>query len=154
VRAEAKLLIGLGAFFAAMGVVYWLWSGEDAGGLMLIASGFLGFLPGSYYLWWSNRMRVRASDRDDATIADGAGFVETFPGSSIWPFTLGMGAFFVGLALVFGTWLALPAVGLVIWALLGAVIESRRGDPGMHTDFAGHTDAPGAGGPAGASGHH
>ena len=129
-RAEAKLLIGLGLFFALCGVVYWIWSGEDAGGVMLVASGLLGFLPGGYYLWWSNRMRQRASDRPDASIADGAGVVETFPGSSIWPFTLGMGAFCVGLALVFGIWLALPAFGLVVWALLGAVVESRRGDPG------------------------
>ena len=129
-RHEAQLLIGLGVFFALCGVVYWFWSGEEAGTVMLIASGLLGFLPGSYYLWWSHRMRARASDRSDATIADGAGVIETFPGSSIWPFTLGMGAFCAGLALVFGTWLALPAVGLVIWALLGAVVESRRGDPG------------------------
>jgi len=41
--------------------------------MMLIGSGLLGFLPGGYYLWWSNRMRMRASDRDDATVADGAG---------------------------------------------------------------------------------
>jgi Cytochrome c oxidase subunit IV len=127
VRVEAKLLIGLGLFFGAMGVVYWLWSGEDAGGMMLIASAFLGFLPGGYYLWWSNRMRARPSDRDDASIADGAGVIETFPGSSIWPFILGMGAFSAGLALVFGTWFAVPAAGLVIWAMLGAVSESRRG---------------------------
>ena len=87
------------------------------------------------YLWWSNRMRVRASDRDDATIAEGAGFVETFPGSSIWPFTLGMGAFCIGLALVFGTWFGLPAAGLVGWALLGAVDGLRRrhtGQPSHH----------------------
>jgi hypothetical protein len=129
VKAEAKLLIGLGLFFGLCGIVYWFWSHETAGSVMLVASALLGFLPGGYYLWWSNRMRQRASDRDNATIADGAGVVETFPGSSIWPFTLGMGAFCVGLALVFGNWLALPAVGLVIWALLGAVIESRRGDP-------------------------
>ena len=120
-------MLGLGAFFLATGIVYWLWSGEDAGGMMLIASGGLGFLPGGYYLWWSNRMRERPSDRSDATVADGAGVVDTFPGSSIWPFILGMGAFCAGLALVFGTWFALPAAGLVIWALLGAVTESRRG---------------------------
>jgi hypothetical protein len=129
VKAEAKLLLGLGAFFALTGIVYWFWSGENAGSMMLIASGLLGFLPGSYYLWWSNRMRQRASDRDDATIADGAGVVGTFPGSSVWPFTLGAGAFFVGLALVFGTWFALPGAGLVVWALLGATVESRRGTP-------------------------
>jgi Cytochrome c oxidase subunit IV len=126
-KVEAKLLLGLGLSFFVMGVIYWFWSGENAGSMMLVASGGLGFLPGSYYLWWSNRMRVRASDRDDATIAEGAGFVETFPGSSIWPFTLGMGAFFIGLALVFGTWFGIPAAGLVVWALLGAVNESRRG---------------------------
>lgn len=98
--------------------------------MMLLGSGLLGFLPGGYYLWWSNRMRERASDRDDATIAEGAGIVESFPGSSIWPFTLGMGAFCIGLALAFGTWFSLPAAGLVVWALLGAVTESRRGTPG------------------------
>lgn len=126
-KTEAKLLLGLGVCFFIMGLVYWFWSGENAGAMMLLAAGGLGFLPGSYYLWWSNRMRERASDRDDATIADGAGVVETFPGSSIWPFTLGMGAFCIGLALVFGTWFGIPAAGLVVWALLGAVNESRRG---------------------------
>ena len=129
-KAEAKLLLFLGLSFLIIGIIYWLWSGENAGGMMLIASAGLGFLPGSYYLWWSNRMRERASDRSNATIADGAGVVETFPGSSIWPFTLGMGAFCLGLALAFGNWFALPAAGLVVWALLGAVVESRRGDPG------------------------
>jgi hypothetical protein len=127
VKVEAKLLLGLGLCFALMGVVYWFWGHENAGSIMLVASGGLGFLPGSYYLWWSNRMQVRASDRDDATIAEGAGIVETFPGSSIWPFTLGMGTFFIALALVFGTWFGIPAAGLIVWALLGAVNESRRG---------------------------
>ncbi len=126
-KAEAKLLIGFGLFFALIFFVYWYWSKEVSGSMMLFGSIFLGLLPGAYYLFWSNRMRPRPSDRDDATIADGAGIVATFPGSSIWPFTLGMGAFCVGLALVFGTWFALPAIGLVIWALLGAVTESRHG---------------------------
>ena len=39
-----------------------------------------------------------------------------------------MGAFCIGLALSFGTWFAVPATGLVIWALTGAVTESRRGE--------------------------
>jgi hypothetical protein len=129
-KLEAKLLLGLGAFFLAMGIAYWFWSHENAGSMMLVASGGLGFLPGGYYLWWSNRMQARPSDRDDVSIAEGAGLVDTFPGSSIWPFTLGMGAFSIGLTLVFGLWFALPAIGLIVWALLGAVTESRRGsDP-------------------------
>jgi hypothetical protein len=135
VKHESWLLLGLGLFFALTGAVYWFWSHENGGSVMLVASGFLGFLPGSYYLWWSRRMRPRPSDRSDATIADGAGFIETFPGSSIWPFILGMGAFCIGLSLSFGTWFAVPAIGLVIWALLGAVTESRRGD---HTTSTSH----------------
>jgi hypothetical protein len=128
-KSEAKLLIGLGLFFGVLFATYWFWSHETSGSVMLFASIFLGLLPGSYYLWWSRRMHARPSDRDDATIADGAGVVETFPGSSIWPFILGMGAMCLGLSLVFGTWFVVPTIGLVIWALLGAVTESRRGDP-------------------------
>jgi hypothetical protein len=132
VKHESWLLLGLGVFFALTGVVYWLWSGENAGSVMLVASGFMGFVPGSYYLWWSRRMHMRPSDDSHASIPDGAGFVETFPGSSIWPFILGMGAFCIGLALAFGTWFVVPAIGLVVWALLGAVTESRRGEFTSH----------------------
>ena len=126
-KVEARFLLGLGLFFGLIGLVYWLWSGEDAGGVMLGAAMLLGFLPGSYYLYWSRRMDPRPEDDPSATPASGAGVVGAFPGSSIWPFTLGMGAFVTVLALVFGIWLLLPGLSLVAWALLGGVAESRRG---------------------------
>ena len=69
----------------------------------------------------------RPSDREDAELADGAGVVDSFPGSSIWPFVLGMGAFMTVLALVFGTWLLFLGVPLIITALTGVTAESRRG---------------------------
>ena len=72
-------------------------------------------------------MPTRPEDDAQATMESGAGVVEAFPGTSIFPFTLGMGAFFVVLALVYGTWLALPGFGLVVWAMLGGVAEGRRG---------------------------
>lgn len=126
-RQEGRLLIGLGIFFGVICAVYWLWSHEDAGGVMLFGGMLMGFLPGSYYFWWSRRMKSRPEDRSDATIADGAGVISAFPGSSIFPFVLGMGCFLSVLAMVFGIWLALPGVGLVLWALLGATAEGRRG---------------------------
>ena len=52
---------------------------------------------------------MRPEDRPDATIAEGAGVINSFPGSSIWPFILGMGAFVLVLAFVFGIWFASPA---------------------------------------------
>lgn len=131
-KHESWLLLGLGSFFGLTALVYWLWSSEQSGSVMLFASLFLGLLPGSYFFWWSRRMRSRPSDSTDATIAEGAGFVETFPGSSIWPFILGSAAFFIGMALVFGIWLGVPAAGLLIWGLLGGVAESRRGEFDAH----------------------
>jgi hypothetical protein len=58
---------------------------------------------------------------------DSSGVVDSFPNSSIWPFILGMGAFMVALAFVFGIWLAPIAGALIISAVIGATVESRRG---------------------------
>jgi len=126
-RQEARLLLSLGLFFGLMCAVYWFWGHEDAGGVMMFAGMLLGFLPGSYYYYWSRRMKPRPEDRSDATIEDGQGVIATFPGSSIFPFCLGMGAFMSVLAMVFGIWLLVPGLGLVFWALIGATAESRRG---------------------------
>ena len=61
------------------------------------------------------------------SIQDGAGIISSFPGSSIWPFILGMGAFLLVISLVFGVWLLIPGVTLLVTALIGGTAESRRG---------------------------
>jgi len=126
-RVEAKILIGLGVFFGAMVAVYWNWGHENAGSVMMFAGMLLCFLPGSYYYWWSRRMKARPEDNPNATQAEGAGVVGSFPGTSIWPFTLGMAAFLVVLSLVFGIWLLVPGIFLAVWAVLGGAAEGRRG---------------------------
>ena len=126
-RVEAVILLFLGVFFGIVGIVYWFWSYEDAGTAMLVGTSALGFLPGAYYFFWHRRMGQRVEDRDDASIAEGAGDINSFPGSSIWPFVMGMGAFLTLLSLVFGIWLILPGITLIITALVGVTAESRRG---------------------------
>jgi Cytochrome c oxidase subunit IV len=126
-KVEAKILIGLGLFFGTMCAVYWRWSVEDAGGVMMFAGMLLCFLPGSYYYWWSRRMKARPEDDPHSTQAQGAGVIGSFPGTSIWPLTMAAGCFFLVLALVFGIWLIVPALALVVWALLGGTAEGRRG---------------------------
>ena len=140
-KIESLFLLFLGAFFGIIGLVYWFWGYEDGGFVMLIGATLLGFLPGLYYFFWHRRFHGhkyfyfgkvpvagdRPSDREDAELADGAGPVDSFPGSSIWPFVLGMGAFMTVLALVFGTWLFFIGVPLIITALTGVTAESRRG---------------------------
>ncbi len=126
-KVEAKMLLALGLFFGLMCAVYWNWSLENAGGVMMLAGMLLCFLPGSYYYWWSRRMKERPEDNPNATQAEGAGVIDTFPGSSIFPFVLGMGAFFTVLALVFGVWLLVPGLALAGWAFIGGIGEGRRG---------------------------
>jgi uncharacterized membrane protein len=127
VRISAVFLAGTGIFFAVIGVVYWFTSYEDAGFLMLMGSALLGLLPGSYYLWWSYKMKPRLDDDPEGSIAEGAGAVDSFPGSSIWPFILGMGAMFAVLTFVFGLWMAPLAAALIVSAAIGVTVESRRG---------------------------
>ncbi len=126
-KVEAKILLGLGLFFGLMVAVYWNWGHENAGSVMMFAGMLLGFLPGGYYYWWSRRMKARPEDNPNATQAQGAGVVGAFPGTSIWPFTMGMGAFFVVLALVFGIWFLGPGLARGVWALCGGTAEGRRG---------------------------
>ena len=125
-KYEAMFLLFLGVFFGVVGLVYWFWSYEDGGGMMLLGTSLLGFLPGSHYFFWHRRMGNRVEDRD-ASIAEGAGVISSFPGSSIWPFVLGMGAFFTVLSLVFGIWLIFIGIPLILSALVGVTAESRRG---------------------------
>jgi hypothetical protein len=127
VKIEALFLIGVGVFFGCVAAIYWFLSYDDGGGMMLLGTCLLGMLPGSYYFYWHRRMGDRPEDRPDATIEEGAGVVNSFPGSSIWPFTLGMGAFLLVLSLVFGAWLLPPGIGLILTALIGVTAESRRG---------------------------
>ena len=126
-RVEAFFLLFLSAFGAMMAVLYWVFSHEYGGSIMLIATAFLGLLPGSYYLWWSKRMTPRAEDNSNAAPSDGAGIVGVFPSSSIWPFAIGMAALLIGLSLIFGFWSAGVGIVLAITAVFGVIAESRHG---------------------------
>jgi len=126
-KVSGTFLAIIGVFFGIMGIAYWFLAYEDAGFLMLMGSCLLGVLPGGYYLWWAKRMKPLEGDEPEATVADGAGVVDSFPGSSIWPFLLGMAALFATLTFIFGLWLAPIAAALGLSAIIGAVTESRRG---------------------------
>jgi hypothetical protein len=141
VKVESLFLIFLGAFFGGIGIWYWFWGYDDGGGIMLLGATLLGFVPGLYYFFWHRRFHghkyfvfgrihapgERPEDREDATLAEGAGNIDSFPSSSIWPFVLGMGAFLTVLGLVFGVWLMFVGVPLILTALTGVTAESRRG---------------------------
>lgn len=126
-RVEGRVFAATGAFFAAIGALYWLTSYEDGGSVLLAFTACLGALPGTYLLWWSRRMRPRPEDRPDAAPGDGAGVVGAFPDQSVWPLILGAGAAITAVSLVFGIWLALLGGTMIFTAFIGAIVESRRG---------------------------
>ena len=126
-KNESYVLLFVGFFFGCVGLAYWFLSYEDAGSVMPFGTFLLGTLPGFYYLWWARRMKPRPEDDPNASVEDGAGVIGAFPGSSIWPFVLGFGATFVGLALVFGAWTLGVGLFLAVAALVGVIYESRRG---------------------------
>jgi hypothetical protein len=128
-KFESLVLILLGIFYGIIGAVYWVWSRDVTGAVLLVGGLLLGLLPGLYLMWWYRHSgkKPRLEDKEDATIEEGAGVIEAFPSSSIWPFVFASGCFFGVLALVFGTWFAVPGIGLGIFAMAGFTAESRRG---------------------------
>ena len=125
-KTESYFLLFLSAFGAVIAAIYWWMSYDGGGSIMLVGFCLLGLLPGGYYLWWSKRMGLRAEDDPAAELSSGAGFVGYFPGASIYPFMLGMGALMVALALVFGFWTAIFGFFLAISAVIGVIVESRH----------------------------
>jgi len=141
-KVESTFLLAVGGFFGCVGLAYWFLAYEDGGTMMLFGTFLLGTFTGGYYFYWHRRFHGhkfffwgrmdtvvgdRPEDLPNATIEDGAGIIDSFPSTSIWPFCLGMGAFMMLLSLVFGVWLlGIGLVALVV-ALCGVTAESRRG---------------------------
>lgn len=124
-KPEAFLYLGITTFFVIVGTIYWFTSYEDAGSVMLATASLLGLLAGGFLLIHARRMEPRAEDQPDATLADGAGDVGSFPTPSRWPFVMAFAATVFGTGLVFGIWLLLGGGVLFAVALTGLVRESR-----------------------------
>ena len=111
-KTESFFYLGVTAFFVVIAGIYWFTSYEDAGTTMLVASSLLGLLAGGYLLFQARKFPPRPEDRADATLADGAGPVDEFPGSTIWPF-------------VFGVWVILAGAVVFVLGLVGLIRQSR-----------------------------
>jgi hypothetical protein len=126
VRVEAVVFLGVTAFFASIGTLYWFTSYEDAGTTMLVGAALLGLLIGMYLFRWSRRIPSRPEDRPDAELADAAGTTAEFPAASIWQFVFGLGATAFATGFVFGVWIFVLGGAIFALGVLGYVAESRR----------------------------
>jgi hypothetical protein len=128
-RVEAAVFLGVTAFFAGIGTLYWFTSYEDAGTTMLVAASLLGLIIGGYLLLQARKYPPRPEDRPDASLAEGAGPVDEFPAPSIWPFVFGLGSVVFATGFIFGIWVILPGAAVLLLGVIGMIRQSRGRAP-------------------------
>ena len=122
-KVEGTLFGIIGAFLAVVTVVYWFLSHDPTGTTALALAGGLGIMIAYYLLFTARRIEPRPEDRTDAEIADGAGELGFFSPHSYWPVLVAAGAAVTGLGVIFGTWLALIGLVIVVITAAGFLFE-------------------------------
>jgi hypothetical protein len=127
-KTSGRVFVLLAVFFAIIAIVYWFWSYEWAGTILLgLGIGLAGMI-GVFLLIQARRGPAPAEDRPDATPADAAGEeVGRFPTASVWPLVVGIGTFLAALGLVLNAWLALPGALVLALALVSMAREVPAG---------------------------
>lgn len=117
-KVQWRIFLGLAAFIAVIGAVYWFVSYEDAGTTLLALAAGLALMCGGYLF---------VQDRKKPPAACAAGDeAQYLPHSSVWPFGIGFGVFLAFNGLILGLAWALPGAVIVATSLGGFVAQSRR----------------------------
>jgi hypothetical protein len=126
-KREWHVTVGAAIFLGTLAVIYWVWSGEWSGTAMLAFGGFAYGLLGLYLLvqWLRRHMVPRAEDRPDANLEEGQGEVGFFPGNSMWPPAMGVGAAAIAAGLAFGKWFWVIGIALLVGAIIGFAVEAE-----------------------------
>jgi hypothetical protein len=142
-KNEARVALGSSAFLILVFVIYLAWSREATGSAcLLFGACAYGLLGGYTYLQLRKRNYIpRPEDDLEATQADGSGEVGFFPAASMWPAGIGVGAVFLGVAMIYGTWYYLIAGIMLLGAIIGFVVESEAREDGPDDPGTAHPDA-------------
>jgi Cytochrome c oxidase subunit IV len=134
VKAEARMFLGVAAFFWLAAIIYGVWTGlpnsyshghiEPVGVAALVLSGGLLGICGSFFWFVSRRIDPRPEDRGDAEIAEAAGELGFFSPGSYWPVGIAGAAMVTGFGLAFvQVWLVLIGVVLILFTVGGLLFE-------------------------------
>jgi hypothetical protein len=128
-----QLFNGLAVFYLLTAVLYWQIGGEAVGITAIGLSGGLAFIVG-FYLWFTHRRSggTLPEDNLEGEIADRAGEMGFFSPHSWWPLPVGLAMTAVGLGLIIGWWLTLIAAGVLIFSVIGFVLEYERPENSTH----------------------
>ena len=126
-KHEWQLALGASLFLGVTGIVYFAWSGETSGTVMLLF-GFAAYaiLFGFMLLVFLRRHgKPRVEDRGDANPEDGEGEIAYFPGNSIWPVAMGLSAISLATGLAFGKWFWAIGGILLLGTIIGFAVEAE-----------------------------
>jgi hypothetical protein len=126
-KIEWNLALGTAAFLGVAALIYWIWSGEFSGTVLLGFGGAAYSILFGYLLLQAFRRQhiPRVEDRADANPSDGEGEISFFPGNSIWPAAMGLGAVFLVVGLVFGKWFWVIGGAIFLGAIIGFAVEAE-----------------------------
>ncbi|MET9827808.1 cytochrome c oxidase subunit 4 [Streptomyces sp. NPDC006385] len=122
-KTESRLFIGVAGFFLVTAVGYGWRSKEPAGTAVLVVAFLMAALVAFFLHTQYRRRGLRAQDRPDAEVVDGAGPLAFFPPSSPWPITTAVGSALAALGVVYGLWLFLLGVGVLGHGVFGMVFQ-------------------------------
>jgi hypothetical protein len=128
-RTNGLIFAGMTVFFGVVTPAYWFLSGDPTGTTALILTFGLTLMLAFYLMFVARRMGgVPPEDRGDGEIYESAGEYGFFTPKSWTPMYVGLGAAVLTLGLVFGFWLALIGVALLLGAVFAFVFEHYRGE--------------------------
>jgi len=123
-RTEAYLFAGVAGFFLVTDVAYAWWSHQEPAGTAALGVAFLMAAAIAFFFTRNNRQRGnRPEDRGDGEIAERAGLIDFFPPRSPYPPVIGVGAALAVVGVVYGLWLFLLGLGVLVGAVTGMVFE-------------------------------
>ncbi|MFF3403864.1 cytochrome c oxidase subunit 4 [Streptomyces sp. NPDC002659] len=125
-KTEAILFAGVAGFFLVTDVLYALWSKDPAGTAALTVAFLMALLVSFVFATNYRRKGLRPEDRKEGEVHERAGPVDFFPPHSAWPVLIATGAAVVALGTVFGLWLFLIGVGVVLAGVCGMVFQFSR----------------------------
>jgi hypothetical protein len=125
-KHEWYLALGTSVFLAIVAIIYFAWSGEFSGSVMLtFGACAYGIMFGYILLQYLRRHRLPRVEDRDANPEEGAGEISFFPGNSIWPAAMGLGAVSLAIGLAFGKWFWAIGGILLVGAIIGFAVEAE-----------------------------
>ncbi|MDQ6825558.1 MAG: cytochrome c oxidase subunit 4 [Candidatus Eremiobacteraeota bacterium] len=125
-KTGIRMFLSSATFGAVVAVIYWFWSHETVGTMLLALLGGSLLFVALYSLMTVRGKAVAAADRDDAKPGDARGErIGPLPMQSVWPMVLALGVVLSLDGLVYAAWLAALGFALAAFAGLQLFWESR-----------------------------